>query len=114
MDASHRAALLTASCLHTPVNPRTKAPAALYERVPERASLEDGVGQVGGCLSGCLRRPLVAAPAAAPWWLERGIERRDFCRNGFARGSNSPGALARSGHSPIRIESSVSHHVTIA
>ncbi|KAK9411072.1 hypothetical protein NXF25_002247 [Crotalus adamanteus] len=46
MDASHRAALLTASCLHTPVNPRTKAPAALYERVSERASLEDGVGQV--------------------------------------------------------------------
>ncbi|XP_058038702.1 protein FAM161A isoform X2 [Ahaetulla prasina] len=45
MDASHRAALLTASCLHTPVNPRTKAPAALYERVSERASLEDGVGQ---------------------------------------------------------------------
>uniref|UniRef100_A0A670YAR6 Uncharacterized protein n=1 Tax=Pseudonaja textilis TaxID=8673 RepID=A0A670YAR6_PSETE len=49
MDSSHRAALLTASCLHTPVNPRTKAPAALYERVPEGASLKDGVGQVGGC-----------------------------------------------------------------
>ncbi|XP_066494830.1 protein FAM161A [Tiliqua scincoides] len=32
MDAAHRAALLAASCLHTPVNPRTRAPVALYER----------------------------------------------------------------------------------
>uniref|UniRef100_A0A8C8R5Q2 Uncharacterized protein n=1 Tax=Pelusios castaneus TaxID=367368 RepID=A0A8C8R5Q2_9SAUR len=32
MDAAHRAALLTTSCLRTPVNPRTRAPAALYER----------------------------------------------------------------------------------
>ncbi|XP_048698721.2 protein FAM161A isoform X2 [Caretta caretta] len=32
MDAAHRAALLTASCLRTPVNPRTRAPLALYER----------------------------------------------------------------------------------
>ncbi|XP_006122229.1 protein FAM161A isoform X2 [Pelodiscus sinensis] len=32
MDAAHRAALLTASCLRTPVNPRTRAPVALYER----------------------------------------------------------------------------------
>ncbi|XP_067421313.1 protein FAM161A isoform X2 [Emydura macquarii macquarii] len=32
MDAAHRAALLAVSCLRTPVNPRTRAPAALYER----------------------------------------------------------------------------------
>ncbi|XP_032646359.1 protein FAM161A isoform X3 [Chelonoidis abingdonii] len=32
MDAAHRAALLTASCLRTPVNPRTRAPLAVYER----------------------------------------------------------------------------------
>ncbi|CAI5769115.1 Uncharacterized protein PODLI_1B007720 [Podarcis lilfordi] len=32
MDAAHRAALLAASCLHTPVDPRTRAPVALYER----------------------------------------------------------------------------------
>ncbi|XP_073195494.1 protein FAM161A isoform X2 [Lepidochelys kempii] len=32
MDAAHRAALLAASCLRTPVNPRTRAPLALYER----------------------------------------------------------------------------------
>ncbi|XP_034620149.1 protein FAM161A isoform X3 [Trachemys scripta elegans] len=32
MDAAHRAALLTTSCLRTPVNPRTRAPLALYER----------------------------------------------------------------------------------
>ncbi|KAJ6659603.1 hypothetical protein lerEdw1_018572 [Lerista edwardsae] len=36
MDAAHRAVLLAASCLHTPVNPRTRAPVALYERQSER------------------------------------------------------------------------------
>ncbi|XP_007437000.1 protein FAM161A [Python bivittatus] len=45
MDASHRAAMLTASCLRTPVNPRTRAPAAHFEREPGRASFGDGVGQ---------------------------------------------------------------------
>ncbi|KAM6354458.1 protein FAM161A isoform 2-T2 [Podargus strigoides] len=34
MEAAHRAALLAASCLHTPLDPRTRAPAALYERGP--------------------------------------------------------------------------------
>ncbi|KAL8173279.1 UNVERIFIED_CONTAM: hypothetical protein K2H54_043819 [Gekko kuhli] len=32
MDAAHRAALLAASCLRTPVDPLTRAPVALYER----------------------------------------------------------------------------------
>ncbi|KYO23648.1 protein FAM161A isoform X1 [Alligator mississippiensis] len=44
MDAAHRAALLVASCLHTPVNARTRAPAALYERQqgPVAAEEQDG------------------------------------------------------------------------
>ncbi|XP_019404753.1 PREDICTED: protein FAM161A isoform X1 [Crocodylus porosus] len=44
MDAAHRAALLVASCLRTPVNPRTRAPAALYERQqgPAAAEQQDG------------------------------------------------------------------------
>nr|XP_008112601.1 PREDICTED: protein FAM161A isoform X2 [Anolis carolinensis] len=40
MDASHRAASLAVSCLRRPVDPRTRAPIALYER--ER---EDGAWQ---------------------------------------------------------------------
>ncbi|XP_053140242.1 protein FAM161A isoform X2 [Hemicordylus capensis] len=45
MDAAHRAALLTASCLHTPVNPRTRAPVALYEREPGRLMARGGGGE---------------------------------------------------------------------
>ncbi|XP_052640009.1 protein FAM161A isoform X5 [Harpia harpyja] len=38
MEAAHRAALLAASCLRTPLDPRTRAPAALYERGPPPAA----------------------------------------------------------------------------
>ncbi|XP_078505599.1 protein FAM161A isoform X2 [Lissotriton helveticus] len=37
MDRSHRASVLAASCLSTPVNPHTRAPVALYERQQEEA-----------------------------------------------------------------------------
>lgn len=43
MDAAHRAALLVASCLHTPVNARTRAPAALYERQQGPVAAEEQV-----------------------------------------------------------------------
>nr|XP_056712686.1 protein FAM161A [Euleptes europaea] len=46
MDAAHRAALLAASCLHTPVDPLTRAPAALYERRAGRPAAAGGGGQV--------------------------------------------------------------------
>lgn len=102
MDASHRAALLTASCLHTPVNPRTKAPAALYERVSERASLEDGVGQVGSWLAG-----VAAAAAAAPWLLLllfsggwRWNRETGFLQKWLHEAFKSPSALGRARHSP--------------
>ncbi|XP_074891533.1 protein FAM161A isoform X4 [Buteo buteo] len=43
MEAAHRAALLAASCLRTPLDPRTRAPAALYERgPPPAAAAQDG------------------------------------------------------------------------
>ncbi|XP_064302893.1 protein FAM161A isoform X2 [Phalacrocorax carbo] len=42
MDAAHRAARLAASCLRTPLDPRTRAPAALYERGPPPAAPQDG------------------------------------------------------------------------
>ncbi|KAM9655599.1 protein FAM161A isoform 6-T6 [Morphnus guianensis] len=44
MEAAHRAALLAASCLRTPLDPRTRAPAALYERgpPPAAAAAQDG------------------------------------------------------------------------
>ncbi|XP_063187291.1 protein FAM161A isoform X2 [Chroicocephalus ridibundus] len=42
MDAAHRAALLAASCLRAPRDPRTRAPAALYERGPPPAAAQDG------------------------------------------------------------------------
>nr|XP_028577756.1 protein FAM161A isoform X2 [Podarcis muralis] len=45
MDAAHRAALLAASCLHTPVDPRTRAPVALYEREGGRPAPGDGERQ---------------------------------------------------------------------
>lgn len=35
MDQSHRASVLAASCLSTPVNPHTRAPVTLYERQQE-------------------------------------------------------------------------------
>lgn len=40
MEAAHRAALLAASCLRTPLDPRTRAPAALYERGPPPAAAQ--------------------------------------------------------------------------
>ncbi|XP_050170633.1 protein FAM161A isoform X2 [Myiozetetes cayanensis] len=43
MEEAHRAACLAASCLRTPLDPRTRAPAALYERGPPPApSAQDG------------------------------------------------------------------------
>ncbi|XP_074434609.1 protein FAM161A [Larus michahellis] len=42
MEAAHRAALLAASCLRAPRDPRTRAPAALYERGPPPAAAQDG------------------------------------------------------------------------
>ncbi|XP_030345244.1 protein FAM161A isoform X2 [Strigops habroptila] len=42
MDAAHRAARLAAACLRTPLDPRTRAPAALYEREPPPAAAQDG------------------------------------------------------------------------
>ncbi|XP_050750982.1 protein FAM161A [Gymnogyps californianus] len=42
MEAAHRAARLAASCLRTPLDPRTRAPAALYERGPPPAPPQDG------------------------------------------------------------------------
>ncbi|KAM9271704.1 protein FAM161A [Morus bassanus] len=42
MAAAHRAARLAASCLRTPLDPRTRAPAALYERGPPPAAPQDG------------------------------------------------------------------------
>ncbi|KAM6406105.1 protein FAM161A isoform 2-T2 [Pluvialis apricaria] len=43
MAAAHRAARLAASCLRTPLDPRTRAPAALYERgPPPAAAAQDG------------------------------------------------------------------------
>ncbi|XP_071596406.1 protein FAM161A isoform X4 [Heliangelus exortis] len=42
MEAAHRAAQLAASCLRTPLDPRTRAPAALYERGPPPAAPQDG------------------------------------------------------------------------
>ncbi|XP_068009322.1 protein FAM161A isoform X3 [Melanerpes formicivorus] len=41
MEAAHRAARLAASCLCTPLDPRTRAPAALYERGPPPAAAQD-------------------------------------------------------------------------
>ncbi|XP_064002164.1 protein FAM161A isoform X2 [Pogoniulus pusillus] len=41
MEAAHRAARLAASCLRTPLDPRTRAPAALYERGPPPAAAQD-------------------------------------------------------------------------
>uniref|UniRef100_A0A8C3Y5U6 Protein FAM161A n=1 Tax=Catharus ustulatus TaxID=91951 RepID=A0A8C3Y5U6_CATUS len=41
MEDAHRAARLAASCLRTPLDPRTRAPAALYERGPPPAA-QDG------------------------------------------------------------------------
>ncbi|KAM6298238.1 protein FAM161A [Aegotheles albertisi] len=41
MEAAHRAARLAASCLRTPLDPRTRAPAAQYERGPPPAA-QDG------------------------------------------------------------------------
>ncbi|XP_054036057.1 protein FAM161A [Dryobates pubescens] len=41
MEAAHRAARLAASCLCTPLDPRTRAPAALYERRPPHADAQD-------------------------------------------------------------------------
>lgn len=38
MEDAHRAARLAASCLRTPLDPRTRAPAALYERGPPPAA----------------------------------------------------------------------------
>ncbi|XP_014821887.1 PREDICTED: protein FAM161A [Calidris pugnax] len=43
MAAAHRAARLAASCLRTPLDPRTRAPAALYERGPPPAAAQDGL-----------------------------------------------------------------------
>ncbi|XP_062971933.1 protein FAM161A [Elgaria multicarinata webbii] len=45
MDAAHRAALHAVSCLHTPVDPRTRAPIALYEREPGRPRAAGGERQ---------------------------------------------------------------------
>ncbi|XP_061845246.1 protein FAM161A isoform X2 [Colius striatus] len=42
MEAGHRAARLAASCLRTPLDPRTRAPAALYEREPPPAAAQGG------------------------------------------------------------------------
>ncbi|KAM4785106.1 protein FAM161A isoform 1-T1 [Cyanocitta cristata] len=42
MEDAHRAACLAASCLRTPLDPRTRAPAALYERGPPPAAAQDG------------------------------------------------------------------------
>ncbi|XP_064271733.1 protein FAM161A isoform X2 [Passer domesticus] len=42
MEEPHRAARLAASCLRTPLDPRTRAPAALYERGPPPAAAQDG------------------------------------------------------------------------
>ncbi|XP_039572962.1 protein FAM161A [Passer montanus] len=42
MEDPHRAARLAASCLRTPLDPRTRAPAALYERGPPPAAAQDG------------------------------------------------------------------------
>ncbi|KAM9017376.1 protein FAM161A isoform 2-T2 [Ara ararauna] len=42
MDAAHRAARMAAACLRTPLDPRTRAPAALYEREPPPAAAQDG------------------------------------------------------------------------
>ncbi|XP_058684658.1 protein FAM161A-like isoform X2 [Poecile atricapillus] len=42
MEEAHRAALLAASCLRTPLDPRTRAPAALYERGAPPAAAQDG------------------------------------------------------------------------
>lgn len=53
MEAAHRAALLAASCLRTPLDPRTRAPAALYERGPPPAAEQVPPGLGGGvCLPG--------------------------------------------------------------
>ncbi|XP_053794093.1 protein FAM161A [Vidua chalybeata] len=41
MEDAHRAARLAASCLRTPLDPRTRAPAALYERGPPPAAAQD-------------------------------------------------------------------------
>ncbi|XP_039914543.1 protein FAM161A isoform X1 [Hirundo rustica] len=42
MEDAHRAFCLAASCLRTPLDPRTRAPAALYERGPPPAAAQDG------------------------------------------------------------------------
>ncbi|XP_063247528.1 protein FAM161A isoform X2 [Prinia subflava] len=42
MEDAHRAFRLAASCLRTPLDPRTRAPAALYERGPPPAAAQDG------------------------------------------------------------------------
>ncbi|CAN8202664.1 unnamed protein product [Coccothraustes coccothraustes] len=42
MEDAHRAARLAAACLRTPLHPRTRAPAALYEREPPPAAAQDG------------------------------------------------------------------------
>ncbi|XP_058658538.1 protein FAM161A [Ammospiza caudacuta] len=42
MEDAHRAARLAAACLRTPLDPRTRAPAALYERGPPPAAAQDG------------------------------------------------------------------------
>ncbi|XP_066172653.1 protein FAM161A isoform X2 [Sylvia atricapilla] len=41
MEDPHRAFCLAASCLRTPLDPRTRAPAALYERGPPPAAAQD-------------------------------------------------------------------------
>ncbi|XP_066552533.1 protein FAM161A [Amia ocellicauda] len=49
MDSSHRANILLTSCIKTPVNPQTKAPAALYERgsaVQQHSQRAEPAGQM--------------------------------------------------------------------
>lgn len=78
MEAAHRAALLAASCLRTPLDPRTRAPAALYERGPPPAAEQVPPGLGGVCVC------RAAAPSGGrvgsgkrPWRLsgERGDAR---------------------------------------
>uniref|UniRef100_A0A8D2JFY1 Uncharacterized protein n=1 Tax=Varanus komodoensis TaxID=61221 RepID=A0A8D2JFY1_VARKO len=68
MDAAHRAALLAVSCIHTPVNPRTKVPIALYEREPEKPRAGAGDRQVG-------LWPPLALPPVGGCLPPRGCER---------------------------------------
>uniref|UniRef100_A0A8D0H127 FAM161 centrosomal protein A n=1 Tax=Sphenodon punctatus TaxID=8508 RepID=A0A8D0H127_SPHPU len=78
METAHRAALLAASCLSTPLNPRTRAPAARYEREePPRLVREAASGVClgavmretrGGALNPSVRG--LSDPAPLSYWMD--------------------------------------------